>query len=149
MEKRRNCSYAAISPLFHNIFNVSLTSVVMVVKLHIRLWNVVVRFIFSSILQIWYVEIRISRSISESPLDFEITRVDLCKYHIYFEYSNKQTRPNRMRRLIRVHTIWHSSCSTLTQQQVVNHLYTDTRYNDKFIIMIIWMTRNFRLTGDN
>ena len=39
---------------------------------------------FSSILQIWYVEIRISRSISESPLDFEITKVDciflcLCK----------------------------------------------------------------------
>ena len=25
---------------------------------------------------IWYVEVRISRSISESPLDFEITRVD-------------------------------------------------------------------------
>ena len=31
---------------------------------------------FSSILQIWYVEMRISRSISESPLDFDITRVD-------------------------------------------------------------------------
>ena len=31
---------------------------------------------FSSILQIWYVEVRISRSISESPLEFEITRVD-------------------------------------------------------------------------
>ena len=30
---------------------------------------------FSSILQIWYVKERISRSISESPLDFEITRV--------------------------------------------------------------------------
>ena len=33
-------------------------------------------YLFSSIPQIWYVEIRISRSISESPLDFEITRVD-------------------------------------------------------------------------
>ena len=31
---------------------------------------------FSSVLQIWYVEVRISRSISESPLEFEITRVD-------------------------------------------------------------------------
>ena len=30
----------------------------------------------SSNLQVWYVEIRISRRISESPLDFEITRVD-------------------------------------------------------------------------
>ena len=43
--------------------------------------NVVVRIIVSSILQIWYVEVRISRSISESPLEFEITRVDyiLCQ----------------------------------------------------------------------
>ena len=31
---------------------------------------------FSLILQIWYVEVRISWSNSESPLDFEITRVD-------------------------------------------------------------------------
>ena len=40
------------------------------------LLNVVVRFVFSSVLQFWYVEERISRSISESPLEFEITRVD-------------------------------------------------------------------------
>ena len=32
-------------------------------------------FLFS-ILQIWYIEVRISRSISESPVEFEITRVD-------------------------------------------------------------------------
>ena len=38
--------------------------------------KVVVRFIFSSILQVKYVEVRISRSNSESPFDFEITRVD-------------------------------------------------------------------------
>ena len=31
---------------------------------------------FSSILQIWYVEVRISRTVSEGPFDFEITRVD-------------------------------------------------------------------------
>ena len=31
---------------------------------------------FSSILQIWYVEVGISQSISEGPLDFEITGVD-------------------------------------------------------------------------
>ena len=38
---------------------------------------------FSSIVQILYVEVRISRSISESPLEFEITRVDciLKGYH--------------------------------------------------------------------
>ena len=37
------------------------------------------RINFSSILQIWYVEVRISRSISESPLEFEITRVDCIR----------------------------------------------------------------------
>ena len=46
------------------------------VQLPTSLLNVVNRIIFSSILQIWYVELRISRSISESPLEFEITRVD-------------------------------------------------------------------------
>ena len=63
-------------PLFHNIFNRSLTSKV---QLPISLLNVVNQIIFSSILQTWYVELRISRSISESPLEFEITRVD-CIY---------------------------------------------------------------------
>ena len=46
------------------------------VQPHIYLLNVVVWIMFSSILQIWYVEVRISRSIWESPLEFEITRVD-------------------------------------------------------------------------
>ena len=36
---------------------------------------------FSSILQICYVDVRISRIISASPLDFEIARVD-CEYVI-------------------------------------------------------------------
>ena len=53
----------AISPLFHNMFNISPTSGV---RLHIHLLNVVVRFNLFSFLQIWYVEVRISRSISES-----------------------------------------------------------------------------------
>ena len=35
---------------------------------------------FSSLLQIWYVDVQISRSISESPLEFEITRVDCILY---------------------------------------------------------------------
>ena len=66
----------AISPLFHNFFNISLTSRV---QLHIYLLNVVNRISFSSILQIWCVEVRISRSISESLLEFEITRVDCMR----------------------------------------------------------------------
>ena len=83
VEKRRNCSWGAISPLFHNIFNISLTSKV---QLPISLLNVVNQIIFSSILQTWYVELRISRSISESPLEFEITRVD-CIIITYLEIS--------------------------------------------------------------
>ena len=70
----------SISPLFHNIFNISRISRV---KLYLHLLNVVVRFIFSPILQFWYVEVRISRSISESPLDFKITRVDCICMHVY------------------------------------------------------------------
>ena len=45
---------------------------------HILL-NVVNRISFSSVLQICYVEARISRSISESSLEFEIMRVDCTK----------------------------------------------------------------------
>ena len=71
-----NLTSGAISPLFHNIFNIFLTSKV---QLPISLLNVINQIIFSSILQTWYVELRISRSISESPLEFEITRVD-CMY---------------------------------------------------------------------
>ena len=44
--------------------------------IHVYLLNMVNRIIFSWTLQIWYVEVRISRSISDSPLEFEITRVD-------------------------------------------------------------------------
>ena len=60
------------SPLFHNIFDIALSSRV---QLHINLLNVFVQIIFSSILKFWYVDVRISRSVSESPLEFEITRV--------------------------------------------------------------------------
>ena len=52
--------------------------------LPISLLNVVNQIIFSSILQTWYVELRISRSISESPLEFEITRVDCIYGYIVF-----------------------------------------------------------------
>ena len=45
VEKRRNC----ISPLFHNIFDVALTSSPII---YVNLLNVVVQITFSSILQI-------------------------------------------------------------------------------------------------
>ena len=60
--------------LFSTIFSIYLLT--SKVQLPISLLNVVNQIIFSSILQTWYVELRISRSISESPLEFEITRVD-------------------------------------------------------------------------
>ena len=66
--------------LLLNIFNISLTSRV---QLHIYLLNVVVWIIFSTILQIWCVEVRISRSISESPFEFEIMRIDCIKSEIW------------------------------------------------------------------
>ena len=48
--------------------------------------------LFSFILQNRYVELQKSRSISDSPLDFEITRVDYISYlqeSIFFCYNNK------------------------------------------------------------
>ena len=59
------------------IFSIYLSSRV---QLYIYLLNVVSRICFSSLLQIWYVEVRIYRSISESPLEFEITRVDCISF---------------------------------------------------------------------
>ena len=73
---KKYCEKEEKSPLFHNIFNISLTSSV---QLHIYLSAVVNQVIFFSILQIWYVEVRICRSISESPLEFEITRVNCIR----------------------------------------------------------------------
>ena len=71
VDMRRNCSSWAVSPLFQNIFSTSLT---LGVKLHTSF--VLFDLFFSSVLQFWYVKVRISRSVSESPFDFEITRVD-------------------------------------------------------------------------
>ena len=55
------------------LFNTSLTSRV---KLHIHLWKCACSIYFSSILLILFAEVQISRSISESSMDFEITRVN-------------------------------------------------------------------------
>ena len=65
--------------LFSTIFSIYLTSGV---KLHSHLWNVLLRFIFSSILQIWFVEVWISRNISECTLDTKIMRVDCSLYFL-------------------------------------------------------------------
>ena len=52
--------------------------------------NLVVRFVFSSILKIWYVEVRISRSVSEGPFNFGIPRVDcICLIDIHFSVIDR------------------------------------------------------------
>ena len=58
-------------------------------KLHVNLWNLIVRLVFSSILHIWYVEVRISRNVSEGLFDLEITRVDYSFIkEIFFQLCN-------------------------------------------------------------
>ena len=75
---------------FPQYFNISLTSGV---KLHIHLLNVAVWLIFASLLQIWYVEVRISQGISESPLDFEITRVHrICFCWLFHSHPSVTVR---------------------------------------------------------
>ena len=44
---------------------------------------------FSTILQTWYVEVRISRKFLKSPLEFEITKVD-CIVIIYSVWILKE-----------------------------------------------------------
>ena len=96
MERGENALKEKISPLFHNIFNKSLTSVD---KLHNHLLIVVVRFIFSSMLQIWYFEVWIFRSISESPLDFEITRVDWMSNYYFPKFAEQVAFKKRAMKL--------------------------------------------------
>ena len=72
MEKRRNCfsgNFSSFPQYFQYISNFKSQIT------HIFV-TVVNRINSSPFLQIWYVDVRISRSISESPLEFEITRVD-------------------------------------------------------------------------
>ena len=68
--------------------------------IHIFLLNVVNRIIFSWTLQIWYVEVRIYRSISESPLEFEITRVDCSEKNKKYTGNSVQLQHNDKRKLL-------------------------------------------------
>ena len=71
--------YGEISPLFHIIyFRRQITYSFMECGCSIY---------FSSVLKIWFVEVRMPRSISESPLDFEITRVDCIWSWIYHQIN--------------------------------------------------------------
>ena len=69
----------------------------------------VTRIIFSSILQIWYVEVRISRSISESSLEFEITRVD-CMDILWRQQSRNAAFPRHW--LHKSLMTWHGNINS-------------------------------------
>ena len=73
-----------IAPLFHNIFYISLISGV---KLHIicKMW--LFDLFFPQPCKSDILEVLMSRSISESPLDFEITGVD-CIYNCCFDITS-------------------------------------------------------------
>ena len=66
--------------------------------IHIYLLNVVNRIIFSWTLQTWYVEVWISPSILESPLELEITRVD---YSVKDQYTGHRNLPKKKKPYIK------------------------------------------------
>ena len=89
------------------------------VKLHTDLLNVVV-LLFSSLSQIWYVEVRISRSVSVSPLEFEITRVD-CSYMDHWNFFQQSKKLGvRMIKVSTVSKIYHPKLPTnIYNQRIV------------------------------
>ena len=80
MDKRRNFSSGAISPLFHNIFNISLTSGVKLHILFMKFGCKIYLFLNSSNLICRGTDI--SKYFRES--DFEITRVDCTVFFRVF-----------------------------------------------------------------
>ena len=85
--------------------------------MHVHLWNLVVRLVFSSTLQIWYVEERISRSVSEGPFDFEKTRVD-CIYQYQYNATSDRMTPK----------IYHRySCNIHRKQSVITQHHLSGR----------------------
>ena len=94
--------------------------------MHIYFWNLVVRFVFSSVLKIWYVEVRISRSVSEGPFKFEITRVDCISYGPY------QCRPC---------WVWNIPCLSLSYR-AREVKFRITRWSTTVIILNIGTDRS-------
>ena len=94
------------------------------VKLYVHLWNLVVQLVFSSILQIWYVEVRISRSVSEGHFDFEITRVD-CSILAFKRKlnSNLNAPPKYFCDGKRLGQIYHARLRTICSS-LNHHLFT-------------------------
>ena len=93
------------------------------VKLHIRLWNVVVLLTFLPTIEIWYVEVRISRSISESPLHFEIIRINCTVLCCHFKQVNPYTVPSPVTHNDIV-TSFRRRCDVMTSQSCRNNVNT-------------------------
>ena len=109
---------------------------------------------FSSILQPWYVEVRISRSISESPLEFEITRVDcICIMWIspskalknsFEDFFSLLWIENKTRVAVPVQKMCVNVCITKTCLfKYIEHFTTE---NWKFSLKKIWY---FHISAEN
>ena len=101
--------------------------------------------LFSSLSQLWYVEVRISRSVSVSSLEFEITRVDciLINHKISLLcFTDKQVTPYADRNkyiIFELHCIKNevSITSTSFKQQVVLFLFS-MRF--RLQLVCVWMS---------
>ena len=98
MEKRRNCSWGAISPLFHNIFNIYFylkeSNYIVICK------NWLFKLFFLNTTNLICRNADISNCF-KGPFDFEISRVD-CIPHMYtmtHEFRNRTYKSWRMRLL--------------------------------------------------
>ena len=112
------------------------------VYLHIHLLNLVVQFVFSSILKICYVEVRISRSISNGPFKFEITRVD-CN-----SKQSVEKKCNRVNKNIRIQTDKLKNVCTVTHQSNSVDVKSNGRDGDDIDILVIFneITHNYYQT---
>ena len=92
-------------------------------------------FIFSLILQIGYVDLRISRRISDSPLNFEITGVDCICYKIYlfcqkiFIHRHILQTSNSIREITQIEEQW----SRVQRLALLGcrHIVTILNFNEK------------------
>ena len=108
---------------FHNIFNISPNFKSSITHIFVKCGCSI---FFSSILQFRYVEVRKSRSISESPLKFEITRVDCI-----LDYKNTLSGV--------MHLNFRLLC---TARKVLFAVESDIHYWIVFILMITPLNHN-------
>ena len=98
--------------------------------------------LFSSLSQLWYVEVRISRSVSVSPLEFEITRVD-CTFLLDVAHISVLTLVMLIK--LRCHSHFQFSanqitwCRLLIQIHILNGKLCRSRSVGFFRSQLIWI----------